>query len=88
MPTTEQPTRGFTTADLALRYRVSEDKIRQWIRDGLIRAINTADVLCAKPRFVVPPEALADFERVRSAATPPKPPRRKRKTEAVDFYPD
>ncbi|HEV3438423.1 MAG TPA: helix-turn-helix domain-containing protein [Gemmata sp.] len=89
MPTAETtPTRGFTTADLARRYRVSEDKIRQWIRDGLLRAINTADVMCAKPRYVVPPEALVEFERVRAAATPPKPQRRKRRSEAIDFYPD
>jgi hypothetical protein len=82
------PTRGYVTADLARRYRVSEDKIRQWIRDGLLRAINTADALCGKPRYVVPPEALIEFERVRSAAEPPKPQRRKRKAEAIDFFPD
>lgn len=80
--------RGYTTADLSRRYRVSEEKVRKWIRDGLLKAINTSDVKCAKPRFVVPPEALDDFERTRAAATPPKAQRRKPKSTVIDFYPD
>jgi excisionase family DNA binding protein len=83
------PLRGLTVADLAARYRVSEDKIRRWIRNGDIRAVNTATALCGKPRFVVLPEALVDFEKSRAAAEPPKPPhRRKKRIDFVDYYPD
>jgi hypothetical protein len=79
---------GLTVADVARRYRVSPDKVRTWIRRGDLRAVNTATDLCAKPRFVVAPDALAAFEKSRSAAPPPKPPRRRKRTQMVDFYPD
>lgn len=84
--TTDSP--SLTVSEVARRLRVGEDKVRAWIKAGLLRAINTADVACAKPRFVVPPEALAEFERARSVAPPPKPARRRRKTGLVDFFPD
>jgi hypothetical protein len=75
--------------EVARRYRVSEDKVRRWISGGELAAINTASVLCGKPRWVVTPEALALFEQRRQAATPTKPaPRRKREPGMIDFYPD
>jgi hypothetical protein len=83
------PGRGLTVADVAARYRVSQDKIRNWIRNGSLKAINTATALCGKPRFVVLPDALAEFEKRRAAAQPPKAPRRRRKRiDFVDYYPD
>jgi hypothetical protein len=80
--------RGFTTSDLSRRYRVGEDTVRTWIKRGELIAVNTRDVRCGRPRFVVTPEALAEFELGRQAATPPKPARRKKKSAAIDFYPD
>ncbi|VTR93578.1 unnamed protein product [Gemmata massiliana] len=80
--------RGFTTAEVARRYRVSEDRVRAWIKSGLLKAVNTADVACGKPRFVVLPEALAEFERTRSPAPLPKVPRRRRPSNQIDFFPD
>lgn len=79
---------GFTTKDIARRFRVSPDKVRRWIVNGALRAVNTATVLCGKPRYIVTVDALADFERIRAAATPPKPTRRRRKQPLIDFYPD
>jgi hypothetical protein len=79
---------GYTVADVANRYRVGDDKVRGWIRSGALRAINTAGKLCARPRFVVMPEALAEFETGRHAGPPPKPERRRRPAAMVDFYPD
>ncbi|VTR93335.1 unnamed protein product [Gemmata massiliana] len=75
--------RGLTTAEVARRYRVGEDRVRAWIKSGLLKAVNTADVACGKPRFVVLPEALAEFERTRSPA-----PRRRRPSNQIDFFPD
>lgn len=86
MPDTST-TSGLTTRDIARRYRVGEDKVRSWIRRGELAAINTADVRSAKPRFVVTAEALAAFERARSAAPPPKTARRKKRSVLVDYYP-
>jgi hypothetical protein len=79
---------GLTVEDVARRYRVSPDKVRAWIGRGELRAVNTAAALCARPRWVIPPEVLADFERARQGGPPPKPRRRRRKPEAVDYYPD
>lgn len=81
---------GLTVPEIACRYRVSEDRVRGWIRRGELRAINRRDVRCGRPSWVVPPEALANFERGRQAATPdaPKPTRRRKQTNIVDFYPD
>jgi excisionase family DNA binding protein len=81
--------RGYTTADAAKLFRVSEDKIRNWIRAGELAAINTSTTRSGKPRFVILPDAIQQFTAARSAAAPSsKPARRKRRTTAIDFYPD
>jgi hypothetical protein len=85
----DRPEAGLTTGEVARRYRVGEDKVRGWIRRGELRAINTADPLAGRPRFVIPPEALASFEKGRAAARPPKPTRRKKKPSGyIDFFPE
>ena len=83
-------TTGLTVKQLAMRYRVSPDKIRNWIRRGELRALNVASRLCGRPRFVITADAHADFERGRHAATPdaPKPRRQRRPANVIDFYPD
>src|SRR5262249_5689044 len=79
---------GLTVRDVSRRLRVGEDKVRAWIARGELRAINTAAALCGRPRWVIPPEALEQFEKRREGGPTPKPPRRKRRTEMVDYYPD
>jgi transposase len=81
---------GFTVAEVARRYRVGEDKIRAWIRRGELAAVNTATVLCARPRWVISHDALAEFERRRAGGPPPKQETRRRRTPPgfVDYYPD
>lgn len=81
------PGRGLTTAEVAQRYRVSEDKVRAWIKSGKLKAIDTSDVRCGKPRFVVLPEQLAEFERSRSTAPTPKPKPRRRADGTKDYFP-
>jgi hypothetical protein len=78
---------GLTVADVARRYRVGADKVRAWIRRGELRAINTADFACARPRWVIPPEALAGFEQRRLGGPPPKKERRRRPVTTMDYYP-
>ncbi len=77
---------GLTTADVARRYRVGEDKVRRWILSGELRAVNTAAALCGRPRWVVQPRHLEEFER-RRGAPPPKPQRRRRRRVEVDYFP-
>lgn len=87
MPT--DTARGMTPAELARYLRVRADYIRAEIHAGRLGAINTARRRCGRPRFVVLPHHLAEWERSRSAAEPPKPPRQRRKATAeIDFYPD
>lgn len=64
---------GLTVADVAKRYRISPDKVRAWIARGELKAVNTAAVLCGRPRWVVPAEALAEFENGRRGGPGPKP---------------
>src|SRR5262249_13038079 len=80
--------RGFTVRDVARRYRVGEDKVRGWIARGELAAINTATVLCGKPRWVITPDALVLFENRRHGGPPPKQPRQRRRTDEVDYFPD
>jgi transposase len=79
---------GLRVREFARRYRVGEDKVRDWIRRGELKAVNTAAALCGRPRWVIPAEAVAEFERRRSSASPPKPPRRRRQVRQTDYYPD
>jgi hypothetical protein len=81
-------TAGLTVRDLARRYRVGEDKVRGWIARGELSAVNTAAVLCARPRWVITPDALATFERRRASGPPPQPKKPRKKTKMVDYFPD
>jgi excisionase family DNA binding protein len=84
----EAPARGYTPAELARLLRVSPDRIRAWIRSGELGAVNTAPGRLARPRFVVLPRHLEEWERRRSAGPAPRPQRRRRRTAEVDYFPD
>jgi transposase len=83
------PNMGLTTKEVAKLFRVSPDKVRAWIAKGELLAINTANVMCGKPRFVVLPHQLAEFEARRQATseTVKTLPRRKKRTGEIDYYP-
>jgi hypothetical protein len=83
----EELPRGYTVPEVARRYRVGQDKVRAWIRRGELAAVNTAAVLCGKPRWIITPDALAKFEQQRSGGPPPTPPCR-RQPAVKDYYPD
>lgn len=81
--------RGYTVAQVAARYRVSGDKVRTWIRNGELKAINTANRLKAKPRFLILPDSLADFEKGRRVIPILKRTRARRITDGeIDYFPD
>jgi hypothetical protein len=79
---------GLTVREVARRLRVSPDKVRTWVAKGELAAVNTAAALCGKPRWVVLPDSLQAFERLRAGGPPPRPARRRKRTTAVDYYPD
>jgi excisionase family DNA binding protein len=83
----DAPRRGLTVADVARRYRVGADKVRAWIARGELPAVNTATALCGRPRWVLLPETLVAFEQRRQATVAAKPPRRRKRDYAIDYYP-
>lgn len=89
-PDADTAARGYTPNELARLLRVSPDRVRAWIHSGELAALDTARHRCGKPRYVILPQHLAEFERRRRAATPAaKPaPRRRKQTAEIDFYPD
>jgi excisionase family DNA binding protein len=81
------PDRGMTVSEVAVRLRVSPDKVRAWISRGEVAAVNTADLQCGRPRWVVTAEALEAFEQRRRGGPAPKAQRRRRPTQQLDYYP-
>jgi transposase len=79
---------GLTVRDVARRYRVGEDKVRNWIRRGELAAVNTSSALCGKPRWIILPDSLSAFERRRAGGPPPKLKRRRPASGLIDYYPD
>jgi hypothetical protein len=82
--------RGFTPNELARVLRMSPDRIRDMIRSGELGAVNTSRHRCGRPRFVILPHHLAEWEKRRRAATleAPRPKKRKKPSGYVDYYPD
>jgi hypothetical protein len=88
VPAASPLTRGVTPRELSRRWRCSHDRIREWIRAGVLKAINLAPTNCGRPRFVVLPEHLAEFEAKRQAAPATTPRRKSRNVSEVDYFPD
>jgi hypothetical protein len=81
-------TSGFRVRDLAGRWCVSQDKIRRWINNGELRAINVATNLCGRPRWVITRESVAAFEHRRTSGPPPQRKRRRLRQKWTDYYAD
>ena len=68
---------GQTPNELAKVLRVSPDRIRSWITSGKLKALNLAPTRAGRPRFVILPHHLQEFERRHQAASSqPKPSQR------------
>jgi hypothetical protein len=81
------PAAGYTPNELARLLRVSPDRVRAWVKAGVLGALNVATHESGKPRFIILPHHLAEFEKLRAAAPPPKPSRKRKKAYAVDYFP-
>jgi hypothetical protein len=91
MPTDTKvsPSRGMTPAELGRYLHVSPDFVRDEIRAGRLKAIDTSRQRGRRPRFVILPHHLAEWERSRAAIpTEQTVPRRKKRTVAIDYFPD
>jgi excisionase family DNA binding protein len=79
---------GFSVLEVARRYGIGTGKVRTFIRNGELRAINTA--LSGKPQWRILAESLEQFEKSRQSQPPPpkRAPRMKRQKGTIDYYPD
>lgn len=81
--------RGMTPAEAGRYLHVSPDFVRDEIRAGRLKAIDTSRQRGRRPRFVILPHHLVEWELSRAAIPTEKPtPRRKKRTTAIDYYPD
>jgi hypothetical protein len=78
---------GYSVADLARRWRISPDKVHTFLRRGELIGVNVASNLSGRPQWRITQESVDLFERRRSSAPTPKPVRRKRVSQIVDYYP-
>jgi Helix-turn-helix domain len=76
----------MTVPELAQRWRVGEAKIRGLIQRGELRAFNASGSLCRRPRWVIMPESVAQYE-MRWSSAPPAP-RPAKRPAGRDYYPD
>jgi hypothetical protein len=79
--------RGLTVREVARLYRVNPQKVRLWIRVGMLGAINTSGAKCSKARLIVLPRHLEEFENKRAVNASVKK-RVKKRTTQMDYYPD
>lgn len=70
----------LTPNQIAKSRGIDVNKVLGWIRSGELRAVNYATKRGGLPRWKITPEALDDFERLRSSTPPPKPVKKQLKT--------
>lgn len=80
--------RNLTPPEIAERYGVAVTKVHNWIRCGELKALNLANRGCTRPRYFVPPESLAEFERAREVVPAVPRVRRKRQGVTKDYFPE
>jgi hypothetical protein len=83
---------GLTPAEVAVKLRCREDKIRNLIRSGELKAINKSRTRSARPRYLVMPDMLQAYVKSLAVVTVPTPastPRRRRTPAGMqDYFPD
>lgn len=60
------PDRYLTPPQVAAKFGCKPETVISWIRSGELRCLNLARHGSLKPRYRIPVDALADFERVRT----------------------
>lgn len=79
---------ALSVSQIAERYAVTVPTVLGWIRSGELKPIDVSRRPGSRrPTWRVTPEALAAFEAMRTAATPPpKTRRRKQAADVINFY--
>jgi hypothetical protein len=83
------PDRALSPREFGRRYRLSPDTVRNLIRAGRLGALNLSPTRSGKPRYLILPRHVLEWERRNEVPTPVKPaPRHRRQQQVIDFYPD
>lgn len=86
-PPLERSEVGRTPREVAALLRVGVDRVRHWINTGQLGAINVSDSRVGKPRYVILPEHLAEFEKSRRVQPPVRvQPRRRPRIGITEYY--
>ena len=88
MPNDAGDTRYVSPIELARQWgcKPTTTTVRLFIEQGLLRAVNLARPGAKKPRWRIPPSAIAAFEGTRGAQPPaPNTPRRRRARGLIEF---
>jgi excisionase family DNA binding protein len=85
--TPSSPKRGLTVREAARYLRLGRDTVRGLIRRGELGAVDTAP-RGGRPRLIILPHHLAEWERSRRATAPAPPSRRRKRAAVKDYYPD
>jgi transposase len=81
--------RTFGIREIRERYAVGEHTVLDWIRQGVMRAIDVSRKAGGRPKWRVTQEAMDEFEQSRTPTPlPPKAKRRKRPAGVIEFYPE
>lgn len=78
---------GWTVREFARYSRVSPDRVRGWIRNGELGAVNTSSTRCGRPRWIILPHHVTLWEAAHAAVPPSPTPQRRKRAAIVDFYP-
>lgn len=83
--------RWLTPPEYAEARGVKPDKVLGWIRSGSLRAVNFAAKTSGRPRWRISPEAIREFEQVRTNLSRASLPlgRQKRKpvkADVIEFF--
>lgn len=78
--------RHLTPPKLARRWGCKPETVIGLIRSGELQAIDLARPGSLRPRYRISPEAIADFERRRSASPMPDPVRARRSRSGVKSF--
>jgi excisionase family DNA binding protein len=80
--------RGLTPREVAAYLRIGPDRVRAMIARGELGAVDVTPRRRGRPRYIVLPHHLAEWERARQVAPPPKTPPRRRGSGRIDYFPD
>lgn len=77
---------AITPGTYARRLGVGIHKVLGWISRGELAALNVASDTAKRPQWAILPEAVADFERRRTAQPRPPTPRRRRREQVIQYF--